>query len=286
MTQRVDDLPGFETILDLAEFSEAEVWTSTDGRLMLTMPPQLYAACRAVLAASSYEQFRGGSRVFLAQHLVAIALDDIENEGIPPSPNMALYQEPLQRLMASLRPGAKPLPLDQLSADLELFLELAMPDYVRAIEQGNANIDLEDEAAYRHALAYFAIKGLLSDIAGWRRKWPKRASQREQAPYAERPANVTVPPIDSWVPNEIKPWVVEASGQLAERVAGRLKRRSAVDLLSKSLWRGIPQALMTQLELAGNATVDMKTLKNAFLPKGESRARYFTIVHFLLHRPR
>lgn len=286
MTQRVQDLPGFETILDLSEIPEAEVWTSTDGRLRLTMPPQLYAACRAVLAASSYTQFQAGSRTFLGQHLVAIALDDIENERIPPSPNMALYQEPLQRLRASIRPGKKPLSLDQLGTDLELFLELAMSDYLRAIKQGNANIDLEDEAAYRHALAYFAIKGLVSDIAGWPRKWQKRASQREQAPYPERAANVTVPPIESWLPNEIKPWVVEASGELAERVSGRFKRRPAVDLLSTSLWRGMPQAVMTRLQLAGKPKVEMKTLKNAFLPKSESKARYFTVVHFLLHLPR
>jgi hypothetical protein len=75
MTQRVEDLPGFETILDLAELPEAEVWTSTDERLVLMMPPQLYAACGAVLAASSYklEQSKHKNQG-LAEDAIAISI--------------------------------------------------------------------------------------------------------------------------------------------------------------------------------------------------------------------
>lgn len=290
MTQHIEQLPGFKAIAMLSTLSEGEIWTSADEKLTLTVVSQLYAPCRAVVFASRFKEHYASSRVFLAQQLVALALGDlgdvedlvvIEHGQPGPSPHIDRYEAPLRRLMASLKPGETPLSIDELFEDVELFVDLAMPDFARATKTGSKSIEPQNEAAYRQALAYFAVKGLLADVARWPQKRQKRASQREQEPNRERPEVVTVPPIDSWMPSDVKPWALCASKELAERVKGR----QTTDLLSRETWRDMPNAVMRRLELAGTPTDKTKRVKNAFAPTAESNARYFAVVHFLLNRP-
>lgn len=276
MTKDIEELPGFQSILDLSDLDPGQQWTSTRKPMMVEMNRLLCVPIRAVLGATSYSDFMDSSLIFLCQQMEAIALRGTSGS---PSP----YLDSYNRLKSD--PVGLSGDVQALISDVEDFTSMAAGDFTKAVASGNAGSRLPNEENYRYALAYFALKGIMASRSTLPVTIPKKKSQRVShgsSPTGATQRPKTCPPADSWIPPGIKNEVLAASSFLGKSVRKKGSPDKPFDLLNTEFWREFPSKLIIEYELQGKNPPNSKTLANQFGPSSDARARYFTVIHLIL----
>lgn len=229
MSQTIESLPGFQTILDLADLTGDTWWISGDGRVTLKMDGRVHVPIRHLSSKTPLAAFRAGALTFLMQNLSAMTLGDLDSTNLSPSATLALSR--FDRLFNSCGPGRTPLSSEQLADDLETFTELIMPSYLNALKQGHVDLHEPWPDTYKVALAYFGLRGLLSSIETSPTMIPKKKAQRAPQPRRQSKATATAVPVNRWIPSDIVSVVKEAATILNAKIINAASTELPVDVL-------------------------------------------------------
>jgi hypothetical protein len=276
MTECLEDLPGFESVLELNELAPDDWWQSSSAPMKLQMTPRLWVPLRALFSECGFPLAQSKALIFLCQQMEALALEGVADED---SHFLDVYNR-LKGYPSSMSQDA-----EALASDYEDFIDMAAVDYADALKAGDANVTLSDPDAYRYALAYFALKGVMASRQQLPIRIPKKRSQRNTAMDVDSHRSSSVrsrKPINSWIPDLIKRPVLMATDLLVRRVAEASDEADPVDLLDRALWKELLGETIRQLELEGIELKDRKTIINRFVPGSEDFGREFAVIQFIL----
>jgi hypothetical protein len=101
----LEDLPGFQSLLEINELEPGERWDSSRAPMALTMTPKLWVPLRAVFGRTKLPAFKSAVTVFLCQQLEAMALEGVSSGD---SPYLPIYNR-LKRAGSDLSRDAEAL---------------------------------------------------------------------------------------------------------------------------------------------------------------------------------